>query len=208
MKVKFLAFGFFAILTSSAWAQQTSRFNFVSQNKIPNDITLEGKFKEAIEWEDKEGKHLVITSESGIGINPKFKHDNGGSDAELWAKHYIVKDKPLQVWKIYDYIRDCPVDLNASFLPRTLQITDIDKNGLAEIWIMYKTVCHGDVSPSDLKLILMEGGKKHVLRGTTKIQFGKKEYIGGEYTADKNYLSLSKEIQEFGYRIWNDNKTE
>jgi hypothetical protein len=207
--MKKLILAIFVLFTAEVSTHaQTVSASTLSQANLPKGIELPGKYKHALQWEDKEGKHVLITCESGIGINSKFKHENEGRDAELWAIHYLLKDKPQQTWKIYDYVRDCPVDLHATFLPNTLQVTDIDKDGFTEVWIMYKTVCHGDVSPSDLKLIMMEAGNKHTMRGTTRIKLDKKKYLGGEYKADKAYESLSKEMKNFGVQLWTKNYNE
>lgn len=57
-----------------------------------------------------------------------------------------------QTWKIYDYISDCFVDIKAKFIDNTFEITDLDNNGIAEIWLMYKTSCSGSLDPSDMKI--------------------------------------------------------
>jgi hypothetical protein len=59
--------------------------------------------------------------------------------------------------EVNDFIKDCMVDIDAAFKKNSLKVTDLDKNGIAEIWVMYEMACKGDVSPSDLKIIMYEG---------------------------------------------------
>lgn len=176
----------------------------LDQNKLSKDIKTEGKINEVLGFSDNLGEHIIITSETGIYQNTKFKHENDGQDAELFAYHFVKKQDSLKlIWKVYDFIKDCPVDIEASFLKNTLQVTDLNKNGIAEIWLMYKTVCHGDVSPSDLKIIMYEGNQKHAMRGQTKVKISEKEYVGGTYKFDKVFENSSDAFKNFAKKLWN-----
>jgi hypothetical protein len=120
----------------------------IDTTKIPNGIHYSGKMKNMLRWIDKHGENIVIITETGGYRNPKINHDSDGTDTELFAYHYsISNNQASETWKIHDFIYDCPVDYEATFIKNTFQITDLNKNGIAETWLMYKTVCHGDVSP-------------------------------------------------------------
>lgn len=145
-----------------------------------------------------------MTCETGEYENKKS--ENEGRDAELFAYHYIISKKlTTQNWKIYDYIKDCPVDIEANFIKNTLKITDLNNDGIGEIWIMYKTVCHGDVSPSDMKIIMYQGKQKFAMRGENKVRISKKESVGGKYTFDKAFNEAPKEFRNFAINLWNTN---
>jgi hypothetical protein len=110
--------------------------------KLPKGIKYEGKIKTAVRWVDSLGDNITITTETGIYKSKKFKHETDGGDAELFAYHFIVKgDSAFQTWRIYDFISDCPVDIEAKFIKNSFQVTDLNLDGVSEIWIMYKTVC-------------------------------------------------------------------
>lgn len=187
------------------FAQSSFKVAKLDTNKLPKGITCNGKLKDAIRWTDKLGDNIVITCETGIYENPKFKHENDGSDAEVFAYHYIITDTLQLSWKIYDFIQDCPVDIEASFLKNSLQATDLNNDGVAEIWIMYKTVCHGDVSPCDMKIIMYQGQRKFAMRGRNKVPLTNKEYYGGEYKFDKAFNEGPKEFRDFALKLWNKN---
>ncbi len=174
--------------------------------RIPKSIQFNGKLKKGIQWKDEVGDHLVILSESGYHRNEKFKHaSDDSSDIELFAYHFSFDKNHSQVWKMYDFVADCPVDIEAEFYPRFPIITDLDKNGIAEVWIMYKVGCHGDVSPVNLKLIIYEGNKKYAMRGENKVQVGADEYIGGEYTMDKSFESAPSQFRNYAIHLWKKN---
>lgn len=103
-------------------------------------------------------------------MNKKFKHENDGGDAQIFAYHYILKqNKAVQTWRIYNLIMDRPVDIEAEFIKDSFQITDLNQDGISEIWVMYKTVCHGGVSPSNMKIIMYQWQQKFALRGPNKV---------------------------------------
>ncbi|MCR4030584.1 MULTISPECIES: M949_RS01915 family surface polysaccharide biosynthesis protein [Flavobacterium] len=186
----------------------------IDSTQFPESIKYEGFIKNAVRWKDKSGDNIVITTETGYHINKKFEHDSDGSDAELFAYHYIISgNEAKQTWKVYDFISDCPVDIVASFVKNTFQVTDLNQNGIAETWLMYKTVCHGDVSPCNMKIIMYEGNQKYAIRGESKVavgidDHGKKQFIGGEYKLDDNFKKAPKAFQEFAQKLWADNLIE
>jgi hypothetical protein len=187
------------------------KIRILTKSEIPNDVFYEGEIKTAVRWKDKLGDNIVLTTETGNYRSDKFEHDNDGDDAELFAYHFTrYEGRSNLVWKVYDYISDCPVDLDVKFIDKTLNITDLNKNQIAEIWIMYTTVCHGDISPADMKIIMYEGKSKHAMRGRNRISLGPSEdgdtYIeGGEYIFDDAFLNSPKEFQDFAKNLWNAN---
>ena len=180
-------------------------------SNLPKGIKYEGKIKNAIRWVDSMGDNVVILTETGIYQNKKFEHEYDGKDAELFAYHFIVENDSVSLtWRVYDFISDCPVDIEASFIRNTFQVTDLDGNGVAEIWLMYKTVCHGDVSPCDMKIIMYQGGQKFAVRGKNKVFVGKDDqgnaiYHGGEYKIDKAFADGPKVFLEFAGILWDKN---
>ncbi|KQO32712.1 hypothetical protein ASF10_21240 [Flavobacterium sp. Leaf82] len=189
--------------------------NKIDSTQFPKTIKYEGFIKNAVRWKDKLGDNIVITTETGIYTSKKFKHEaEDSSDAELFAYHYIISNNEVkQTWKVYDYISDCPVDIVASFVKNTFKVTDLDNNGIAEVWLMYKTVCHGDVSPSNMKIIMYEGNNKYAMRGENKVQVGsdendKKSFIGGKFKMDENFKKAPKTFKDYAENLWNDNLME
>jgi hypothetical protein len=181
-----------------------------SKEELPAELKFKGKIKEALKYKDINGEHIVITTETGVYTAKS--EGNDFSNAELFSYRYTVKDgKYEQTMRINDFVRDCPLDIEAKFVEKTFQITDLNKNGVAEIWVMYRTACRGDVSPSTMKIIMFEGDQKYAIRGENKVLVGdmngRKEYMGGKYTADEAIKNGPKEFLEFGIKLWEDNVT-
>jgi hypothetical protein len=130
----------------------------IDSAQVPKALKYKGNFKDGFRWKDKTGEYIILTSETGVYFNEKFQHENDGSDAEIFAHCYSLENNQ-QIWKVNDFIKDCMVDIDAAFKKNTLSVTDLDKNGTAEVWMMYELACKGDVSPSDLKVIMYEGNQ-------------------------------------------------
>lgn len=183
--------------------------------QIPKDIPYKGVFKEGYFYQDASGTNVVFITETGIYRNKNLPHEfDDSADAELFVYSYAITSKEnILNWKIYDFINDCPVDIVARFIENTFTITDLDKNGKAEIWVMYKTVCHSDVSPADVKIIMYEGAQKHALRGESKIQTGiddnnKPLYHGGTFTMDAAFKNAPEVFKTYAEKLWQANIME
>ncbi len=190
--------------------KDTLIFGNLAMNNLPTEIVFEGKIISSSTWKDKEGEHIAFTTETGEYISKKFKHDehNEGRDAELFGYHYLKKEKADNFtlrWKVYDYECDCPLDLVVSFIKNTFQITDLDKDGIAETWMMYKITCVSDVSPIPMKIIMYEGDSKFLLKGHNKVHVSEKDSMGGEYTFDKNFKNGPDVFLNFAKELWKKN---
>ncbi|OCA75061.1 M949_RS01915 family surface polysaccharide biosynthesis protein [Chryseobacterium arthrosphaerae] len=178
----------------------------IDSSQVPKGLKYKGDFKDGFRWKDKTGEYMVITSETGVYINESFAHENDGSDAEVFAHCYSLENNQ-QIWKVNDFIKDCMVDIDAAFKKNSLSVTDLDKNGIAEVWVMYEMACKGDVSPSDLKVIMYEGKQKFAMRGETKIRSGMEDqgkpvFEGGTYTFDKAFQQGPKVFREYAEKLW------
>lgn len=195
---------FFLLIFSFSRAQVKTQK--LDRAKIPTAIQYRGNLKSAVTWTDNLGTHYVITTETGT-IDSKIEADS--RDAELFAYHYLLAVDTLQLtWKVYDFIKNCPVDLKANFVKNTFAVTDLNKNGQAEVWLMYQTVCRGDVSPSDMKIIMYEGNRKYAARGTTKVQETGKKYNGGNYSFDEAFKNAPDAFKNYAKALWQKNRME
>ncbi|TCN56509.1 hypothetical protein D0809_15360 [Flavobacterium circumlabens] len=200
-KIKFLVL--LTILSAKLIGQNTTILpKKTDPNKIPKEIKYTGNVKNAVSWNDKLGENIVLLTETGE-FTTKNSDSEDSRDAALYAYHYIVSGKNAALnWKIYDFIHDCPVEIEANFVKNTFSITDLNKDGIAEIWVMYTTVCHGDVSPSTMKIIMHENNEKFSMRGENKVKVEEKRYLGGKYTFDKAFNEGPAAFREYAKKLW------
>lgn len=160
--------------------------------QIPKAIAYQGNVVTALRYTDALGDNILITTQSELT-----------EGAELYAYHYTLKGNNwTQTWKVYDFIKECPVDIELEFLKSAITVTDLNKNNKAEVWLMYKVGCHGDVSPVNMKIIMYEDGKKQAVRGENKVQVGANDYLGGEYTFDPLFKEGPKQFRDYATQLW------
>jgi hypothetical protein len=178
----------------------------LSKADIPKAITYKGHIIDAVKYTDKTGDHIVITTETGE-TKTKNSENSDGRNAALYAYHYNITgaDQFKLSWQTYDFIADCPFDITANYVPGTFTVTDADNNGIAEVWLVYRTVCRSDVSPSDMKIIMHEGDKKYAVRGTNKVKISGKDYGGGTYTFDAAFKAAPPAFRKYAADTWQKN---
>ena len=182
---------------------------------LPPGIHYQGKVVAGARWVDQAGENLLLLCETGYfqsRVSPRSRenpYQEPGWAAALYGYHYVkTKDKFALLWKLSDFIKICPFDLELAFLPNSLTITDLDQNGIAESTFLYKLACRGDVSPAQLKLIMHEGKAKYALRGETLVNIGQLEggpprKIGGKHTVDPAFNRAPKVFLNHALQQWN-----
>ncbi len=173
--------------------------------QLPPEVKFKGRFVTGVHWLDNLGENIIILSKFGPfpSKSDRSMLDEEVMDAELHAYHYLkAKGKFALLWQTFDFVRGCPFDLDLNFLPKSLTITDLDKNGIAESTFLYKLACRSDVSPAVLKLIMHEGQKKYAIRGDTVVTVGPGEKMGGTKKIDPAFAKAPKVFQDFAVKRW------
>jgi hypothetical protein len=173
---------------------------------------LKGKFEisgtiiNGMHWTDKNGDNYVVLTQT---VKERTVEDIYVKTTNLFAWHYadFGTGAYREIRKIQDFTKDCEFDNMAAFLPATLSVTDLNKNGFAEVSFMYKLGCKSDVSPDILKLIMMENGEKYALRGETLILMDNTKY-GGKKEIDKSFNNAPQEFLNFANELWDKNVQE
>jgi hypothetical protein len=199
--MKYICLFIILLTTSTCFAQiKTTQ---VDKSGIPKSVTYKGYIINAVKFTDSEGDRLVIATETGA-IDSKNIDD--GRDAELYAYSYTVKDgNKVLSWQVHDFVKYCQLDLEAKYVPGTFGVTDLDKNGKAEVWLMYKTSCTGDVSAGEMKIIMHEGTKKYAIRGQNKVKVGANTFDGGKFTFDEAFKTGPAAFKNYAQTLWTKN---
>ncbi len=177
-------------------------------NFIKSNFKFKGKLQEFVKWKDGEGTHIAFSTLTNVHERENVEFDEYTKERELYVHHYVQTNGAFKnAWNISDFVRDCPVDLTLSFVKKSLQVTDLDKDGIAEVWSMHRSACRGDVSPSTLKLIMYEGTIKHKMEGNAIVQLSDTDVEGGNIT---NTVGFKKGDAFFDYaqQFWKKNAKE
>ncbi|MEO8664834.1 MAG: hypothetical protein ABI462_05000 [Ignavibacteria bacterium] len=171
--------------------------------EIPSVISYTGSPVAMVTWEDNSGKNLLF-----VTVTEEISKGDTRSK-ELFGYHIITDGSGnRQLWKIYDFVKDCEVDLTLAYIDGSLSITDLDNNGTGESSLMYRMSCKGDVSSDGLKLIMHEGEKKYALRGSMDLVMNGKDFQKGSMKVDPSFNSAPDEFLEFAKEQWDKYKTE
>ena len=194
------------ILTQACLAQ--FKLTKLNKSNVPKTIHYVGNIVEAVRWTDATGDNIVLLTRADINQS-KNAPDEAYVESALYGYHFIIsKDSARQTWRVYDYVKECPVDMILYFVEKTFAVTDLNKDGKAEIWIMYKVSCQGDVSPVPMKIIMYQDNKKFAARGTTKTQVSATDYMGGEFTFDEAFKTGPIQFRQYAEKLWRQHKVE
>ncbi len=112
-------------------------------------------------------------------------------------------DGPVKVWQMTEGVENCDVSTLASFGGEAPILTDLDGDGLAEIWMSYVCMCQGDVSPIDLTLVMYEGRKKHAMRGLTLDMAACAEsFVDDDGQMDQAFQKAPQAIKDYAQNFW------
>lgn len=192
-------------------AQSQLKVKEIENSELPTDIQYEGNVIQILKWKDQLGDNLSMITTSGIYYTAGDYEDSENANSKLYGYHFIIRnDSVFQNWKVYDFVVDCGLDIGSFFIPNTFQVTDLDQNGIAEIWMVYQQTCRSDVSPLEMKIIMYEGKKKYALRGENKISMGLEDdntetFYGGEYSISSNFSNGPKVFFKHAKQLWKEN---
>jgi hypothetical protein len=204
MKILGLLLSF--ILTQTCFAQ--FKVTKLDKNSVPKNIHYVGSIVQAAGWTDKTGNNFVILTVTDKRQS-KNAPDESYADGALYAYHYLISsDSTTRTWRVYDQVKECPVDMFLYFVDKTFAVTDLNKDGKAEVWIMYKVSCQGDVSPIPMKIIMYQDNKKFAVRGTTRVEPSPNKFIGGEFSFDEAFKNAPVEFRQYAEKLWKEYKVE
>ncbi len=178
---------------------------------IPESLEYSGKIVASAKWEDKNGVNLIIITETKEKTKKlsEAEIEKGNyigdelSSKELFGYHYILKGNSSEaLWKIQDFMKNCDADLTLEYIKKSLSITDLNNNGIAESTFLYRLGCMSDVSPLGYKLIMHEGKDKYAIRGTQKVIYEGVEPYGGETNIDKSFDNAPEGFLEYAKKEW------
>jgi len=169
--------------------------------KLSDEIKYSGKIVADASWNDKNGENMVIITETPVKELSGYK--------ELFGYHYTNNNGETKLlWKINDFIEECPVDITLKYIENSLIITDLNNNGIAESSFLYRMSCKGDVSPDDMKLLMHEGETKYAIRGQMKLTIKGEGTYGGEMKIDPSFDKAPKEFLDHAKDEWNKYREE
>lgn len=191
---------FCGLLTVSAYAANDAAV-------LQGFNNIKGKLEKKVTFVDAKGINDVILTHSGMyPSNPN--EEEGPCNNDLHAYGFITRGgQSRTLWQMHDFVHDCEASADAEFSPDSPVITDLDEDGISEIWLTYYVGCRGDVSPIGMKILMYEDGKKYALKGETFVHVDGMD-LGGSYKADPAFENAPERFRRFANRLWHKNKRQ
>ncbi len=184
----------------------------VSAASLAEFPEVQGPIFKKISYTDSTGKNdLVLTQTESYPSTPNpsqpdFICGNQEINAYAYSKS-IDSTKPSLMWRMHDFVHDCETSATCEFAKDSPVVTDLDGNGVSEVWLVYYIGCRGDVSPIGMKILMYEGGKKHALRGETFVHVDGMD-MGGSYQADQAFAAASPVFRKYADQLWQKYKKQ
>ncbi|MFN8397490.1 MAG: hypothetical protein U0176_22905 [Bacteroidia bacterium] len=161
---------------------------------FPVGIQWEGVFDDGAHWRDKNGDNYLVISEVFQGEL---------SDRSLVAKffahsHNYASGKLDEYWAIKEFNQD--YFTFPTYSEGTLEITDLDHDGIAESSFIYRIEVDG-TAPAKVKLLMHVKGKKYAIRG----QLAGMDYDMGkveEKHIDPAFNEIAPIFRDFASQKW------
>ena len=155
---------------------------------------------EVLRWKEGNGDALAV-----------FMTVDGGSEGnesrDLYVTTFRQTGSTLQrIRTIKELSGACEFDLAAEFVAGSVTLTNLDGDAQGELTFGYRTTCTSDVSPSAYKVFILEGGAKYGIRGTTRVNIGNDERVGGE--AKEDFKGAPASFAGHVRRIWSAHVNE
>ena len=129
---------FVILIVMSVTTVSCQTFSFRPFNETESRFKIQGKFVKGINWKDNLGDNYLVLSVEG----PMEKIKNSRRlDIDLYGYHFLKEgEKEKQLWLMTDSQKVCPevMDITAKFITDGISITDLNKNGECEVWLIYK----------------------------------------------------------------------
>lgn len=182
-------------------AAQQPAVQRLAARDVPAGLGIVGRVEAARRWTDRGGRNLLVLTrtEETRRIEPD---GDAARSREVHAYHFVQGGTAYRLlWQTVDFVRDCDLDIVLDYAPGSLQVTDVDRDGVAETSYVYGLACRGGVDPPDMKLILHEGAAKYALRGFQDFRELGAGYPAPEVRADAS-LASQPALRDFAMAQW------
>jgi hypothetical protein len=156
-----------------------------------------GKVERAIEFSDKNGRNVVSFTAAG-------SFSGGSASRQLQITAITIEGGAVtELWKVNDGVKDCDFAGEARVPHASVAVTDVDKDGVAEVAFAMLLGCRNEPSPLTLKVFVVESGTKYVIRGTNRVPITDDgTFEGGDKRPDAKVATAPAPIRNYLDQQW------
>ncbi len=167
------------------------------EDGFEEENTIWGNVIDAYQWVDKLRNNIFIRSE----ITPFFGKQLNDKTKYIYCYHFekLPNNEYKLIRKFSDVVSSCADSIVAEFYLPTIELTDVNRDTIGEISLLYQVECIPFVSNLDLnyKLLFTTNGEKYMLYGKEDTQ-----KANNTYTLSSG-VKLNEVYERFMVKKWN-----
>jgi hypothetical protein len=216
---RFILFGYCLFFTLVCFSQHDLRR--VSISTLPEQIRLVKDVSVAIRWTDSIGDHVVLTTqkikrpsddvffwreERGL---PEKTISDFFEESPLPATYsFTIKNDSAELnWTVVGTIKACTQGSEGDKLKGSFVVTDLNKDRIAEVWIIYKGICVDDEIHANMRITLCQANKRYTMSGTRSIKI-EGETLKGSYQFDPAFKNAPAVFVTYAEKLWKRNELD
>ena len=128
----------------------------VTEAQLPAGLYRRGQLATAVRWADRQGQHLFAVSTQGRG-RPTHDDNDGLRGSILLQRYQLPADTLGDGWQYTLQPRLCRPDQEIPLLRGSLKVTDLNRDGIGEVWVVYYDQCRPNGPGSSRRLLMFQG---------------------------------------------------
>lgn len=167
------------------------------------EVKVPGTVVGVLQWRDRNGENLLaLSEEEKTGTTRSATGEIAYSSRYLYATLFVRRGEKLEPLRtLQDESLDC-VGLNVTwFEPHSLELTDLDGDGVSEATFVYRVDCLTGPGPVTTKVFLYEKGVPYLAWGQSRAETAA-GVAGGEPRLDRSMREGPKEFREHALARW------
>ncbi|MGF6594247.1 M949_RS01915 family surface polysaccharide biosynthesis protein [Pseudomonas sp. 2835] len=160
---------------------------------------------QSVHYHDREGEGLLVLSRNDDQVSDEETDqdvDRVVLTTTLYERQGDDSFKPR--WKIENETTCAGLDLDVGFYTDVSGVSDLNKDGLAELTVASHAFCGGGVDPHELHVELREGQASYAINGQSLIAIEGEEPYGGEREDSPSLKGAPQVLREHLNEVWNN----
>lgn len=158
----------------------------------------------SVHFRDREGEGLLVLSRvdgQATDAQSEQEVDRVVLKATLYGRKGEA-DRFTPRWQI-DQETTCPgLDLDVDFYSDVSDVSDLDKDGVAEVTVASHAFCGGGIDPHDIAIEMRQGQAIYSITGQSSITPAGEEPIGGEREDSASLKAAPQVLREHMDAVW------
>lgn len=193
----------------------------VDISTLPEQIGPIKDVSVAVRWTDSLGDHVVLTTQKikRPSDDVFFRRREQGlpekSISSFFAEgeppatyHFTIKNDSADLqWKVAGTFKACTQPTEGDKLKGSFIVTDLNKDGVAEVWVIYKGMCVDNETQANMRITLWEANKRYTMSGTRSLKIDG-QILKGSYQFDQAFKNASALFVTYAEKLWKRNELD